>query len=504
MQLTDFIIANWILCAVAALTAILGIWIKLNWDSVRFRKKAFRYSFPIFGTVASESKKTDIQDGMPGWYKSEWTLCDDFHEHIRHTDEVKYMDVKSYLRKAGDSGRKPTPFAIWILIIGLVVAEAYGFSYVLSGWAVLNASETTQKYGAMGIAFILSTVLVFMTHMAGHAMHRNREIERAKESWKLDANENKPHLPAIKTIDWEHDQTKDDDQPAYAQKIARTGMNTSWWIPTLAGIFIVAVAIGATLVRGKALDESMGQETIGSSSADVRRAGVASVNPFEQLSNDKNPLVENQKAADIQAIEDLNKTHREGGWWAFILLAGIFVFLQILAIIFGMKWGFIGIDSENAYIELGNGNFNSFRDFKHHHFDHRVKIVQGLLSSLQQKMKSTSSAMGIQIAPTKRFLDYLDESIADAKKRTQEAKKPPEVKIAAIAKQSEGGMYDGYSDKQRNRMTKKITLSDLEELAKNGTIDDSCYVLKGKEWIKYGVLCPPELPDDSPPLPMES
>jgi hypothetical protein len=279
----------------------------------------------------------------------------------------------------------------------------------------------------------------------------------------------------------------------------------------------------------------MGQETVGSAQVDGGQAKGASGNPFEQLQNEKNPLFENQKAADIQAAKDLNQAHMEGGWSAFILLAIIFIFLQILAIFFGMKWGFIGKGSANAYRAIGNGKFNSFQDFKHHFFEHRVRIVQGLLSSLQQKMKSHASALRIQITPTKSFLNFLDEKEHETRSKEDETRREREKKRREreeeMLREKEGGIqpkatttqvsssngtlpvqqdanedevYDGYSDKERNKIIKKINMAELESLATKGMIDDACFVLKERKWTKFGEVRTPELPmNDSPDLPNE-
>lgn len=77
------------------------------------------------------------------------------------------------------SGRRRTP------------GEAQVFSYVLAGYTVPGASESTQKYAAIGIAFIVSALCVLLTHFAGHELYRSLKIKRARKDWIEDGRQNK-------------------------------------------------------------------------------------------------------------------------------------------------------------------------------------------------------------------------------------------------------------------------------------------------------------------------
>ncbi len=119
------------------------------------------------------------------WFSSEKTLCRTFDKYNRKLDKglKEYDRNKSYLNKIDELGRTPFPLPIWFIISLMVIVEAFGFGYVLSEFFNLNASEAVQVYAGAGIAFILSVILVWFTHLTGHQIYKNTLLEKNKISW---------------------------------------------------------------------------------------------------------------------------------------------------------------------------------------------------------------------------------------------------------------------------------------------------------------------------------
>lgn len=71
-----------------------------------------------------------------------------------------------------------------------------------------------------------------------------------------------------------------------------------------------------------------------------------------------------QISADTKALKEQQENDKKGGWATFIVLAVLFVFIQILGILFGFKWGFIKKESKKVYLYIKNfSNSDEFEDY---------------------------------------------------------------------------------------------------------------------------------------------
>jgi hypothetical protein len=119
------------------------------------------------------------------------------------------------------------------------------------------------------------------------------------------------------------------------------------------------------------------------------------------------------ESADNQAKEDTNTLERKGGNTTFIILAIMFVFIQILGVIFGHKWGFGGKQSKEAYRGLGRGRYATYDDMLEHK-NHVIDEAQARLESLQQKLEHKNANYGgVAIKTHKTFEDFLFEKAED-------------------------------------------------------------------------------------------
>lgn len=390
-----------------AMAVMVALWDKLKWWWLNTW-----VSFPMIGRLATLSKDLNRDTKDNAWFKAEKALCRDYKEFIRIQDEHDFNEKIEYLTKAGDNGRKPTPTWIWFLTVAMVFVEAMGFSYVLAGYTLPGASENLQQTGAYGIAFLISIILVALTHFAGHELHQSTQIKHARREWAEEGRKNKfmtGTLPLAKS------QTSDDGQPAYTQLANRVGTHESYKIAGLTVVFVVIVAVFATYVRGQVLEKTLHEEVVGksvqmniaspSNSDGLNMAVKAAGNPALPDAD----VTQNQAAKDKAVMDEIN-IDRHGGWGTFIVLAFVFVFLQILGVIFGYRWGFAGQNSAAAYRAIGGGRYTTYADVREH-YKEIADTAQSKLESLQQKLMDRNAQIGTDgMHTSKTFYDFMELS----------------------------------------------------------------------------------------------
>lgn len=397
----------------------------LMWTKIKWWWHNTWYSFPVIGKIASLSRDTNRDTTDQSWFKAEKTLCRDYKKFIRIQDEHDFNEKVTYLTKAGDNGRKETPSLIWVLTIGLVFVEAMGFSYVLAGYTLPGASENMQQMGAYGIAFLVSVILVAFTHFAGHELYKSGKIKHARQEWNEAGRKGKT---TTGTVPLARQQSVDDDQPGYVQLMNRVGTQPSYYASIGTAIFVVIVAIGATYVRGQVLEKQLHQQVVGQTNAGAELSVKLSKDGLDMSVKDapkgiKLPAedaAENRRASEKAMADDVS-IDRHGGWGTFIVLAFIFVFLQILGVFFGFRWGFAGKDSPAAYRAIGAGRYSSYADVREHYKD-IADTAQSKLEHLQQRLMNRNSESGIDgLHTTKTFYEFMDvERVRETADRAKE------------------------------------------------------------------------------------
>ena len=405
------------------------------WDKVKWWWLNTWMSFPLIGTVANLSRDISIDGEHPSWYKSELSLCEKYENHIKVRDEADFNNLSKYITKAGDTGRDPMPKWLWLLTALLVFAEAMGFSYVLAGWTIPGASENLQQTGALGIAFVISIILVAFTHWAGHECYVSSKIKQARNKISDGDTLN------LKEISLNEPQTNDDGEPSHIQLMSRVGSIASYKITYLTLGFVVAVGLGALYVRGQVLEKALQQEVTGSNNTelnvklnndglDMSVKGEDSALPDADLSANN--------SAKAKAVLDGVDIDRHGGWGTFIVLSFIFMFLQLLGALFGYKWGFAGKNSSDAYHKINGAKYSTFADVLNH-----VKYVsncaQEKLGKLQQKLNAKNQQEGsTRFLTSNTFKNYREmlaneaskARIEDHRRKTNEARQIENIKVS--------------------------------------------------------------------------
>ncbi|MYN02441.1 hypothetical protein GTP41_10050 [Pseudoduganella sp. DS3] len=421
-------------------TLCAAVVIMLLWEKVKWWWFNTWVSFPVVGRIARLSRDPSADQSFPGWYTAERTLCQEYKDFAHIQDEHDFNEKKTYLKKAGDNGRSAMPGWIWALTVAMVFVEAMGFSYVLAGYTIPGASENLQQTGAYGIAFLISVVLVAFTHLAGHQLYRSNLIKNARKVWVANGCE-----PPLKdgTLGLDEPQSKDNHEPACNQLCSRVGAHPNYFLCWGTLVFVVVIAGFATYVRGQVLEKELaarvtlaGQQiTQGASPAadgmDMSAGAVRLPGADEASDN----------IADKKAVADEASLDRHGGWATFIILAFIFVFLQILGVIFGFRWGFAGKESSQANRDIGGGRYSSYAAVREN-YRRTADTAQARLAVLQQRiMKNTGDSGTVGTRLKKTFRDFmqesreLDEADRDDQRRHAEASAQKAAKAAALAAQ---------------------------------------------------------------------
>ncbi|MDD6055259.1 MAG: hypothetical protein PUB96_01780 [Helicobacteraceae bacterium] len=406
---------------------VLLFFINENFKSgLKFWWLNFSMGFPFIGTIAATSKDNNITGNK--WYACEETLCGkyyDFEQNDLSLNNLEYYrKCKSYLVSMGEQGRRPLPLFIWIVIVGLVLIEALGFAYVLAGYTIPGASESLQQKGALGIAFLISIVLVGFTHWAGSQMYNNKKIEA------MYLEKGNSDFSSVKNTNISIDnEFIDKDETIHAHKVyARIDNDEKrkhYGIICITAFFVIAVAAGATYVRGQVLEKQLIQEV-----------SAVSTNIYDMAPAE---LGEIQLQADNKALKEQQEADRKGGWGTFIVLAVLFVFIQALGVLFGFKWGFAGKESKVAY--QYSHRFRNEREYEHYYTQTKRKIAAKANSSLK--------AMREQIAKIyrRRQNNYSTEGLAKDYERTYE--KYVEREEQNYRNQKTQRLVDEYKDKKQ-------------------------------------------------------
>jgi hypothetical protein len=386
--------------------------IALLWEKVKWWWLNTWYKFPLIGKLARLSRDPSGKD-EDGWSRAERTLCHDYMKFMLIQDEHDFNEKKAYLRYATESSRKPMPPMLWVLVCLMVFVEAMGFSYVLAGYTIPGASENLQQTGAYGIAFLISVMLVGFTHWAGHEWYASSKIQTARREWREHGQDLDLYRDKV-TLDMPQD--SDAGQPAYSRMLNRfEHKHASFKILTFTAILVLAVAAGATYVRGQVLDKQLLQETMNPASASLVQDSAAN-DPLANVANGVQvPDVDkaSHQAAVSQGIKEGVETDKKGGWGTFVVLAFIFVFLQIFGVLFGYKFGFAGEESELAFRAIGSGRYATYADVRAQ-YELIRNTAQAMLSELQQRIMHVRGSKAKE--GNKTFAEFLSERRAEATK----------------------------------------------------------------------------------------
>lgn len=414
--------SHWINENLAALNSALALAVLLivylgNKFRIDFALMNLWYSLPLIGKIARLSRDTTRFAKDKSWTLSERTLCDDYKQFIHFTTEDEFNKRLTYLSKAHDLGRSPTPGWMMGLLCVLVLAEGLGFSYMLGTWmAGEGGSENARQLLMWAIVFVLCVIFVFVMHSAGHQLYRSNLIAKADSEWR---GEGQPGKFASHNIKLNDPQDKDDAEPEYKQSVNRVGTSRSYFMVGVAVVIIVFVSIVSTVMRVKHLETERTAQTA------LVAEGPGAGNPFDKLGQAlPAELAQEQQKADDKAKADGHAAYADEGLAAFLMLAFIFAVTQLVGIAGGYKWGFAGKESKAAY--RGTRGFSTYDDYLAF-FTPLMQVAQSKLQTLQQKMSERRANDGLRLEHA--FDDYLMEA-RESRTRVAAARNVSQADIA--------------------------------------------------------------------------
>jgi hypothetical protein len=369
---------------------------------ITFRAMDMLYTMPFFGRI-NRMSKSPTQSPKQGWTTEEQTLCGDYSQHAKIISERDFLHTLEYLRLAGDIGREPTPGWAWLFIALLVLAEGYGFSYLLGTWVTRDGDANLYRVLAAFLAFVICGLMLWLTHNSGREIQRTGLLRSCKAKFNGGNRSGDPaqdartraYFTESMSIGVHHDR----DLPMHVQMVNRVASHGSdegnyAWTTTavIAMIFIAALSFWMR-------HENLRRDIIKQESATTQEQ---TGNPFQTAAipapaASAAPVTEKQAQAKADSI-DAEKS--EGGA-AFLMLAGIFILTQIVSIGLGVKYGFAGKQSRRAY-----DNTQGYVTYSSYYNSPIFRLTQARLQTLQQKMESNShERQGIG----KTYSDYCSE-----------------------------------------------------------------------------------------------
>ncbi|MGL5069645.1 MAG: hypothetical protein ACRC61_00050 [Aeromonas salmonicida] len=440
--LKALILANQMLTVgiISFLISAVVVW--RHWENVSYFLIRVWHSLPLIGTVARLARKPASVDG-DGWINHEVTLSNvyyrEYKKHLKGPDA--YNASLDYLAKAGEAGRSPRPAWVLALVLVLVLVEAMGFAYVLAGWMNMDASTNDRHLLTAGTALLLAVASAFFAEVAGHSLHHNSLIARARHWWQGEEPSKRSRtLKANKAINLE-DSFSDSDKPDYEQLLARlkdvnSGVTRKFVWLIVCAVFVVCMAVGAFVVRSATLD-SIETEMVNSMRAEATAQSDSSMaSPFD--------LPEESQAINSEAeeatIDDKMQAIREASLTTYVMLSLIYIAIQGISIWLASKYYFAGTHSQTAWrltheyatAEEMLDAMDQQRTAIASHADDKLRRLQTLLSSHDHTNSGVLGALEGEKSAHRNFLAFIEY-----KAGTVPPKPAPQVPQAAQTAQAE-------------------------------------------------------------------
>nr|WP_234918674.1 hypothetical protein [Aeromonas veronii] len=411
-----------------------------HWENVSYFLIRVWHSLPLIGTVARLARKPASVDG-DGWINHEVTLSNvyyrEYKKHLKGTDA--YNASLDYLAKAGEAGRSPRPAWVLALVLVLVLVEAMGFAYVLAGWMNMDASTNDRHLLAAATALLLAVASAFLAEVAGHSLHHNSLIARARHWWQGEEPSKRSRtLKANKAINLE-DSFSDSDKPDYEQLLARlkdVNSNVSRkfvWLIVCAS-FVACMAVGAFVVRSATLD-SIETEMVNNMRAETTAQHDSSMSsPFDLP--EESQAINNE--AEEATIEDKMQAIREASLTTYVMLSLIYIAIQGISIWLASKYHFAGTHSKTAWrltheyatAEEMLDAMDQQRTAIASHADDKLRRLQTLLSSRDHTNSAVLGALEGEKSARRNFLTFIEKPSTVPSKAAPQAAPAAQAEVA--------------------------------------------------------------------------
>jgi len=405
-----WLFAHWWVISAAILFLIALRAVGRSWEHVRFWAMRVWYGLPVIGKAKRLSHNHAPSED--GWFMSELTLCRDFNSHLVRmvADTKMYARSKRYLAKVQEIGRSPLSLAGWALLFLLVFIESLGFTYVLAGYTLPGSSEALQIPAALAISLLVAIVLVFLTHAAGQEAHKRALIKKAREMWQQDET-GRENLIGHEDARLEMDE-EDDRGKSYIKLIRRLETNENAtpgmpWRNILAAGVILLIAAGAFYVRYQTYESGQICDVIGGQKPSNIFSGIGDLLQGNRSSL-PSVITEPQHEAEQRGQTQQCAAEENANVTTYVILAILFIVVQIIGWTLGNRTGFAGKESYRAWLRVRN--FDSQKEYENWVDMKRewiIGITEKYLANLKQLLsksviRTSSSAEEIKRARENR------------------------------------------------------------------------------------------------------
>lgn len=125
-----------------------------------------------------------------GWFEDETKICRQFGDQIDALalkDTARYPAVElEYLKIVDELGARPKPLWVLLIIVVMMVAEAYGLSILLAGYLNDTGTASQDNVLALFLSVLFSVVLLFLAVHIGAQAYKQRYARRV---WKQSENQ---------------------------------------------------------------------------------------------------------------------------------------------------------------------------------------------------------------------------------------------------------------------------------------------------------------------------
>jgi hypothetical protein len=287
-----------------------------------------------------------------------------------HNDAKLFKKANNYILKAGDTSRTTMPFALLATLMFLLFIEASGFSYVFSELMINDASEAMlQKVMIFG-GFVVSIVLMFLTHFSGEEIHKMSvlkaiddemaSVEKDKvlaekekyprnrvnlDNTELDDGANTVIIPQYNRI----------NQKYFDWRGFKT--NRSYIITIATFILIASIGIGAMFVRFYVFDENsdkfqnpkISAESSYNVKTDFMKIEASGKVDKEESTGLPSYFQEQSKLRDKYRKSSSIEAERKASYITYAIMMMLFFGIQAVGLISGTRYSFVGLESKKAY-----------------------------------------------------------------------------------------------------------------------------------------------------------
>lgn len=297
-----------------------------------------------------------------------WRIINKVKEH---NDKELYEKAKNYIHKAGDLNRRTLPFGLFIILLFLLFIEASGFSYVFSELMINDASESMLHYAMIFGGFVVSIVLMFLTHFSGEELHKtsvlkaiDNEMASLEKEVILEDKNNYPRNKISLELTHNDDEAKTVVIPQYNRLHQKyfdwKNFKTlrKYYISAFTIIFILSIGIGAMFVRFYVFEKNVDyyQNSIvnETSSFDIKTElyeenSKGEINIGESTPNIPSYYSEQSKLRDKYQRSSKVEAEKKASYVTYMVMMMLFFGIQMVGLIFGSKYSFVGKESNNAY-----------------------------------------------------------------------------------------------------------------------------------------------------------